>query len=75
MIRKDAGAKESHVLNDTYVKFLDNTSHPILLGTKTKSISYYIETNTKNITQASSSIPDTNAHISTITGSQITRTI
>jgi hypothetical protein len=66
MIPKDVGAKESQVLNDTYVKFLDNTVHPILLDNKTKMISYYIETDAKNITRAPSSIQDNDTHMFTI---------
>ncbi|HEY7572549.1 MAG TPA: hypothetical protein VH796_14375 [Nitrososphaeraceae archaeon] len=66
MILKDAGAKESQALNDTYVRFLDNFVHPILLDNKTKMISYYIETDAKNITRAPSSIQDNDTHMFTI---------
>ncbi len=67
MIPKYAGAKESQVLNNSYVTFLDNIDHPILLDTKTKTLSHYMQTNAKNLSQVSSSIPDNYTHMSTIT--------
>ena len=65
-IHKDADAKENQVLNDTYVRFLDNTGHPIFLGTTTRMISYHVDTNAKNLSRVSSVIPDVGTHMSTI---------
>jgi hypothetical protein len=66
MIPKDTDAKESQILNDAHARFVDNIGHCILLGTRTKMISYYMETSTRNLSRVSSSIPDNDTHMSTI---------
>jgi hypothetical protein len=66
MIPKDADAKEGQVLYDTYARFLNNTGDHLLLGTKTKTASYRIETNSNNIARAPSSVQENDTHMSTI---------
>lgn len=66
VVPKDASAKDSQVLNDTFTKFFDDTGHHLLLGAKAKMGSYHIETNAKNIIRAPSSVQDNDTHMSTI---------
>lgn len=65
-IPKDISAKESQVLNDTSARFIDNTGHSLLLGLQPKTTSYYIETDSKNIIRAPSSVQDNDTHMATI---------
>jgi hypothetical protein len=66
MIPKYADAKEGQILYDTYAGFFDNTGDHLLLGTKTKTASYHIETIANNIAGAPSSVQENDTHMSTI---------
>ncbi len=67
MIPKYADAKEGQALYDSYSGFFDNTGDHLLLGTKTKTASYHIETVANNIVGAPSSVQENDTHMYTIT--------